>query len=358
MSIRDEYLNKMISRMSSANYLVFINGIPEIYNGSYVYARVVRTGKVPVVEFYTLYRVEGKNFQSTPARLMNAIMEDVTSGKLFEWDFTNWLSTNFRSDYCGVRVNENLKAIFLESPIYNAFRTAMSGRYNLNMEFQAVTNEGTKLGPTQLPAVLNQFRLNGFNSLLSLEKTNIGRKISGITPGLYKKESAFTLAGVRIKELYNPIFDDLILYSQLSRTTLISDMLRRSITNERLGVSISYLSNEHICRGFGIKELVPFNYSFLIKMIAGNSAVLPPNIIPVTFPNKDLPVYRLHSPTPDMDKVISVREYQQSSESTREMYVDTNARRAYILANSQFFLSRGFRKINDLLPIMDEAELI
>lgn len=352
---RKEYIDRMVSRMGSTDYIVFLNGRPQISNNSYVFAKVVRSPDGPNLEFFIKYKVEGKSFTTVPPTLMNSIMTDLTSGELFGYNFSNWLYSSFSPERCGVYVNDNLRGLFLESPMYTIFRQNIPKRNNLAVEFSPVLNDGTRLDGASLLTLLNRFRVNGFQSIVELERSALGRRIYSKTPRFYRRDNAFTLAGLRLDQVYNPLFDDQILFNQLKGTRLLSSVLRKMVPNE-LGVSTAFLSNHEASRAFGLEELVPFDFKFIMKLVGG--FVIPPAQLPLDFPSKNLVVARLAEPTADMARVLSAAEFLRLPESLRDYYVESTSLRAYVYTNLPFFRNRGFRSTTNLISILDNVELL
>lgn len=357
--MKSDVLGEIYRLIGSSEFLVVINGLPKRHNGSFVYVKPEVAKQS--VEFFTPYRADGKTFQYVPKNLEESVLNDLLSGELFGFDFSNWLESFWKQgnqSQTFIQVNNNLKILFLETPLYRIFRENIPVRMNLTVEFTPTLNDGSRLGVEQLATLLGRFRVNGFRSLLQLERAGIGRRIMNSLPRLYRIGDAFSLCMVDLPMMYNPFVDDKMLYNQIAGTQLMQSLIRRQITFEKIGASMSVLSNEHICRGLGIKELVPFNFHIFVSLFAG--LIMPPEALTKEFPNKNKIVMRLTEPTDqDIPRVLDAEEFLNDlNPNLRGMYSQSNSLRTFVLENSGFFQSRGFRRVQDLMDLLEDAVLV
>lgn len=354
--LKDHYVREIKSQMGSADYLVFINGLPKIYDNSYVYARIRRSGDEPELEFYIKYKVAGKPYHDIPKNLKNSVLNECTSGDLMGFKFNNFVNSETFDIYGGVSSNNSLKILFLESPMFYRFKTQIPKRENLNIVFGAKQDNGATLTANELLMVLNIFRVNGFNSILEIERVMLGSRIQGKTNKFYKIGDAFTLASLKVPQLYNPLFDDMILYNTISNTKFMKAIVDRTIESDELGVTYAMLSNEHIRQFLNLDVLVPFNFQILTRVVAG--AIMPGDYLPISYPSLSKTVYVLNSAEEGMKKFISLYEYNDMDDYEKGFYSPTSAMSAFIMRNQQFFQMRGFRDTMRLMEVFEDLALI
>lgn len=354
MSKEEKLLNRLLSIMGSSEFLVILNGVPKRYNNSYVYARVQRDPKKEdKVTFYTKFSSGGKKFVDMNKNIGEAVIKDVFDSKLYGLDFSQWLEGK---DLIGnVAVNNGLRLLFLESPMYTIVRNNLPNRDNLNIKF-GPTVEGKELTPIELSYILDQFRVNGFISLLELERSGVARRIASNVPKFYRSSEAFFMASIREPNLFNPFFDDKVIYSTIKDRDLMEQIREKSVYKESIKTHISYLSNYQASRGLGLPILLPFDYRIFVSLLAG--LVMDPDVLPDFIPNKYKTVLRLNTNTDEFPLIISEQEYENSSEYKKSHYTRSNTLNTFLMRNFDFYRRRGLTDLNKLISVMTDLVLL
>jgi hypothetical protein len=353
MVAEEQIIQRLLNIMGSSEFLVIINGMPKRHNNSLVYARIQRSlDKQDRVVFYTKYKSEGKTFQSEQSSLEDVILTEALNPTLFGYNFSSWLSG--KGLIGNISVNNGLKLLFIETPMYTIFKNHIPVRENLNIKFQPTVN-GKELGPFDLSYLLDQFRLSGLMGLLELDRIGITRKMSFKVPKFYKGNEGFFLASVREENLFNPFFDDKMIYSSIKDRVLIKEIREKEVYNAQIGTSVTYLSYYQASKGLGIKTLVPFDFRIFTSIMAG--LVMDPDSVPSNIPHKLKRVMRLAVVSEEFPPTISLEEYEQSSEYKKSHYVESTTFNTFLMINFEFFRRRGFTDLNKLLDVMAEAVL-
>lgn len=359
---KEKYVvNRILQVIGSSEFTVLINGIPRKFGNSYVYVKrsPKRQNEEPNIIFFTKYRTENRTFEEVPAKLRETVMGDIMDGTLFGLNFSEWVKQHEKDDQflIKVAVNNSLKFLFIETSMYNIFRENIPKRTNLNVRFQPTLHGGQELSAFELADLLNRFRMNGFRSLIELERAGLSRRLSKRIPKFYRMGDAHFLTMIKEVNLYNPFFDDMMIYPAIQDRKIIKAMQERSVNYEQSGLSSTYLSAYQVCQSLGIKSLVPMNFIVLISLMVG--FVMEPDALPITFPHKGKVVYRnVRLGQNEFPPVISEDEWRAGSDYKRGEFVNSTSYNTFFLNNSAFFSSRGFRDINKLLDVMAEATLL
>lgn len=356
----DNFLSEVFRLVKSNEFLVVVNGLPKRYNNSYVYVKAIQVKRE--VEFFTKYRTGGRSFQHIPAHLKEDILEDILNGELFGYDFSDWVAQQEATQgksMTYVTVNASLRMLFIETPMYRLFKGFIPKQTHLNVQFFPRLNNGEELRQDQIVEVLNRMRIQGFDSMLELDRTGLSNRISLHVPKFYKVGDAFTLSALKINEVYNPLFDDQNLIEQIKGLKLFKMIRSRSVHFEQLRAEATYLSNAHISEAFNLKQLLPFNYPILVRLFAG--FVMDPRWLPISYPNKNLTVMRqanVEELSENFPRVLSIQDFNAASDFQKSFYGRSNSMRAFLLENSAYFQSKGFRDVMRLIEIFEEAILV
>lgn len=354
MSPQEILLDRIAKLMGSAEFLVVLNGIPKRYQNHWVYAKVQRDpSKSDKVIFYIKYKNDGKLYHNVPTNLEQTVLADSFSSNLYGFDFSSW--TEGKNLVGNVSINNGLRLLFIETPMYTIFKENIPKRDNLNVRFQP-TVMGKELNTLELSYLLDQFRINGFLGLLELERIGITKRVSFRVPRFYKGPEGFFLASVRESNIFNPFFDDNMIYSTIKERSLIKEIQTRSVFNEQIGTYVTYLSHYQASRYLGLNSLVPFDYRIFTSILAG--LVVDADALPTMLPHKGKSIMRLAVSTDEFPLTITEEEYRESSPYKREHYVRSTTFNTFLMHNFEFFRRKGFTDLNKLLEVMADAVLL
>lgn len=350
-----QIVDQLTRNLASGDYIIFVDGRILEEGGNFVLVRKERKLETTELFFFTSYKVGGQSYVAESKSAKGWLMNLATTTYFMGLDFTNWLTKEYRDYMLGIQINEQLKAVFIESPMYHIFRRSIVTRKNMQIEFSAVPNDRDKLNAGELLDLLYRFRRDGFHNLLLIEKPTIIKKLYREVPPFYRNGNEFSLAYWRIKDLYNPLAEDEMLKGSLENSQLVDLIAAKKIVGQKNGMEYAFIGNDKMSKAFGLDNSVTFFYSFIIKLIA--ALTLPMNYLSVTHPHPSMPVLRLTERDPYLKRVVSLQEFKSLSPNEQAMYSKTTAMRAFIWANMSIFESKGYGEITKLIDTLDHATL-
>lgn len=335
ISKKEQLVKEIRQAIGGSKYMVIINGIVRKHSGNPVY---VKAGTEGELIFYIKNRVGEIFMENQVDGLGDKILMSVCSSILFDRDFTKW-SQNWSESkgtyFMNVKVNSNLRMLYLETDMYNLFRNSVPNQESLNISFTPTINSGQELRREELAALSNAFRMNGFRSVLELAQlrllTSVRRKIRPF----YRIDEVFFPAMLRSPEIFNPFFDDRIIYDQVKDRALFRMILERGKFVKDTGILTSFMTNRQVSECLGLRKLVPFNFEILFNLLVG--MVMDVRSVDYEFPHKDKRIMRLPRPVEGLEPLETMESWNNLSDDDKVMYLPSSTYNTYLSKNRQFF---------------------
>lgn len=329
--------------LGSSGYAVVVDGMPWLHSGTPLYVEDPHTGKGEV-NFFIKNRIQGKSIPITMPGASEALAKYIYSFDFFGYNFRSWFMeyTKGQLPELTVVAKPSLGCVFIETPMFTIFRTQVASKENLNITFMPKAEGNKELNQLELAYLLNMMRIHGVRSLVALYNAGLKSRIKQRSNPFYRIGDAFVPAKIVSEGIYNPFFEDRMLYNIIKDTKIMQVINYHAKSLPAIGIHTSYVSVAEICECLNLPELVPFDFVRFIEILAGQ--VLDLTTLPIDLPNRQKDVVRLNNPDVDMPRVLSAQEYFELSESERENYNPSNSMYTYLLTNINFYQTKGYRR--------------
>lgn len=358
MSDKKTFIEKAIkSAIGNSRYLVVVNGLIEKKGSLPLHVKVENDRLV----FYTKSKEGGIFLELETENHGARVMETLASSTLFGYDFSNWSeqwSQQRGRYYIGVRANPSLRILFLESDMYRLFKDTVPRHHNVT-QFIPQINEGRELTASELVDLTLKFRMNGFDSLLDLMNPRLYNAIRRNSRGIYRVvEGSFFPAMVRSEDFFNPFYDDVQIHATVKDRKLFQYISKDMQTVRNIDLSAAHLTSRQVSEALNLGERVPMNFEIMLRLVVG--MIMPPNVLPATYPHKSNVMYRLNvlDEAENYDRYVTEQEYEQLGEYGRSLYVKSTTYNSFLLRNLNFFRRHGFSGAQHLLDVMRQAVLV
>lgn len=265
---------------------LIINGVLNTYQGKQV--NVTKNDEGQVEYFYK--ESIGTSRKSKKHRI-NAhgerIQRHLESGKFFR---INSVPLAIRQESLVVKIDKNLRSIFIESPMYKEIRDRASGLRKESHSMVISSKEGDKitLDSSQIDALVQELidasKINYLNVVLGPRFLNKLKQASDRLGNFYSLNSIFVPILVESKYMFNPLtdvntaastlrFKDSSLYKYAEENGRVVEIFSDGV------LTMTLLTHKEICKCLGMSYFMRFTpqffYKFAIGQIYGGSTIFP-----------------------------------------------------------------------------------
>jgi hypothetical protein len=353
--IDKEIVNYLEQNLYSGVYTLFVDGKIQQKGQSFSYVRKGISKHEGSLVFFEYIKQSGHQIEYSNPSILPSIAAKARKTNLFSYNFSRWLEKNYHRNFLGIKINEQVKAVFIESPMYKIFRNKITTLSSLQIEFGPESDEVGALQPSHLLELVSRFRIDAFVNISRLDNSPFKRQLARELPVFYRSLE-FCTAFWSVDGLYNPWEEDVLLKNILGDTEIYWLIQKKKITARKSQMRYSVISNKQISAALGLSKVVPFYYTFFTEFILGLVGLT--SYLPPTIPAKELVVYRLGFKIPDLPKVTNLEGLRKLTPQEQGFYMESKGLSAYVITHLTDFETRGFRDNIDLRDVLQEAQLL